>query len=238
MKIAFFILGISTVYGFNSNHNFYAGFSLNQCALAGKRNDAATDTTPFNQILVNNKTVQNNGIYAGIIAGYLFKFKDFGIGPEFFYNYGRIENKINSTYLDPAGPHDTKFQVSYKIANQKGLHLRIGYFLDSYFLYTLFGIHSQAGYFEAKGTKSDLGLAPQVIEGTYKSKTKSMTCFNFGLGAQKAIAEHYAIGLECRFSHFPNKNFTFALSDAERTTLNSSFKYQLRSISLKLMYVF
>ena len=99
-------------------------------------------------------------------------------------------------------------------------------------------IHSQTGYFEAKGTKSDLGFAPQVIDGAYKSKAKSLSSFSFGLGAQKAIAENYAVGIECKFATFPIKNFAFNLSDNERTKLTSNFRYQLRSVALKLMYVF
>jgi len=242
MKSIFFVLAISAAFAATEtskkDHNFYIGASLSQCALTGKRNDLGTNTTPLNKTLVDNKTVRSNGIYAGIIAGYLFRIENFGIGPEFFYNYGRIENKIDSTHLDPAGPHDTKFQASYKITNQKGLYLRLGYFLDSYFLYTLLGIHSQTGYFEAKGTKSDLGLAPQVIDGAYKSKAKSLSSFSFGLGVQKAIAENYAVGIECKFATFPIKYFAFNLSDNERTKLTSNFRYQLRSVALKVMYVF
>lgn len=219
----------------NNAHNFYLGVSLNQCSLAGKRSDSASDRAPVTVVFTDNKRVHSDGVYGGILLGYLFRFQNFGIGTEFFYNYGKLESKISGTYIN-RGLSSTKFTATYKISNQAGGYAKLGYFLDSYFLYTLFGIHSQTGRFESTGYHQN--VHDVLTQHEYRTNRKTTSTFSYGFGVQKAIAEHYAIGIECKFANIPNKTFTWTLNEPTNTTLASSFKYQLRSIGLKLMYVF
>ncbi len=222
---------------FSANHSFYIGGSLSQTSISGKRNDSATNERLVDKNLTNNKSIHRKNAYGGVFAGYLFRIENFGIGPEFFYNYGKLEETISGTHSDPLGPINTTFDITHKLTNQAGANVRFGYFLDSYFLYTLLGIHSQTSQFYAKAKHIDLGVGTEE-DYNYKTKKKNTNVFSFGFGVQKSIAENYAIGLECKFANFPNKNFTWNLGDADTTKLTSSFKYQLRSINLKLMYVF
>lgn len=221
---------------FGSTHNFYVGASLSSYTLIGNRTDKANNTTPVTATFANDKSINTSSAFGGIIFGYLFKVQNFGIGPEFFYNFGKFQDTIDGTLNDPAVPASTTYKITYKMTNQAGAHLRLGYFLDSYFLYTLLGVQLQKANFESTASYAD-HVANTVKEYSYRSK-KKVNSFSFGLGVQKTIAEQFAIGLECKFARFPNKNFAFTLNDDERTTLNSSLKYQLRSIGLKLMYIF
>lgn len=219
----------------NNAHNFYVGVSLNQCSFFGKRNDSASDDTPVTVVFTDNKRVHADGVYAGILFGYLFRIENFGIGPEFFYNFGKLNNKLDYTYVHP-GTSTTAYSTNYKITNQTGLHARLGYFLKSYFLYTLFGFHSQSWRFETSAVHID--NAGVVSQEAYKTKKKNISTFSFGLGAQKEITENYSIGLECKFANIPFKKIAWTLNEDTYTTLNSSFKYRLRSINLKLIYTF
>ncbi len=221
----------------SATHSFYVGTSLSGCSLTGKRNDSAKDTTPGvpKAVFAGDKRVNARGVYGGALGGYLFRIDNFGIGPEIFYNYGKIESRIRDIFSDIISATSTSFDITHKISNQVGTHIRLGYFFDSYFLYTLLGMQYQTAYFEMKAVHTDAGVSTPY---NYKSKTKSTSAFSFGLGAQKAIAENYAVGIECKFATFPIKNFAFNLSDAERTTLTSNFSYKMRSVALKLMYVF
>jgi len=221
---------------FSATHSFHIGSSLSSCSLLGKRTDIAKNTTPVTATFTDNKSINTSSAFGGIVIGYLLRVKNFGIGPEFFFNYGKFQDTAEGTLNDPAVPASTTYKITYKVTNQAGAHLRLGYFLESYFLYTLLGIHFQKTNFESTESYAD-HVANTVRNYSYSSKNKINT-FNFGFGAQKAITEHYAIGLECKFAHFPQKNFSHSLNDDEKTTLNSSFKYQLRSVGLKLMYVF
>jgi opacity protein-like surface antigen len=224
----------------SASHSFYIGAVLSQNAISGKRSDSVTNITPTPAILTHNKGVHTKAAYGGMVAGYLFRTENFGIGPEFFYNYGKLENTIRGSHVDTLlGPVNTAFDITHKVTNQYGANVRLGFFLDSYFLYALLGIHSQTSQFYAKARQVDQGTG-DVHEHDYRTKKKTKNAFSFGLGAQKAIAENYAIGLECKFARLPKKNFIWNLQDDAlvQTKLTSSLKYQMRSISLKLMYIF
>lgn len=136
------------------------------------------------------------------------------------------------------GPANTAFDITHKITNQYGANIKLGYFLESYFLYALMGIQSQTSQFFAKARQDQAGGVLHEYE--YRTKKKNRNAFSFGLGIQKAIAENYAIGLEYKFARFPKKNFTWDLPDGVlvQTKLTSNLKYQMHSISLKLMYIF
>ncbi len=223
----------------SASHSFYIGAVLSQNAISGKRSDSVTNITPTPAILTHNKGVHTKAAYGGMVAGYLFRIENFGIGPEFFYNYGKLESTISGQHIDNLlGPVNTAFDITHKATNQYGAHIRLGYFLDSYFGYVLLGIHLQTSQFYAKARQDQAAGALNEYE--YLTKKKKKNAFSFGLGAQKAIAENYAIGLECKFARFPKKNFIWNLQDGAlvQTKLTGSLKYQMRSISLKLMYIF
>ena len=117
-----------------------------------------------------------------------------------------------------------------------GANLKLGYFLNSYFLYTLLGFQRQQIQLRAKARQVDaLG---DLLQFDFKGKKKSLSTFSFGFGVQKAIAENYVVGIECKIANFPKKNFTWILSEPNNTTLTSSLKYKMRSVGLRLMYVF
>lgn len=222
----------------NASHNFYIGANINLGTLSGKRNDSATNITPVTTILANNKSTHAQSAYAGIFTGYLFRVQNFGIGPEFFYNYGKLENKIDGTHSDAVQGIDTKFEITNKISSQMGANIRLGYFYQDYFFYGLLGALYQKIQFSALATRFDAGLGGPPASYNYKPAKKRASTFIFGFGAQKAINEKYIVGLEFKIADLPKKTYTWKLHDPTNTSLNSSFKYQLRSIGLKLMYIF
>lgn len=233
---------IQTIYlsTLQASQGFYIGTDFGLSNMSGKRNDSATDNPPHDPSLTTNlsfnKKTQTNSINGGIFAGYLFRMKNFGIGPELFYNYGKLENSIVGQHVN--GPIDTTiaFNVKYRSTTQIGTNVRFGYFFDKYFFYGLLGVQIKTNQFYAQAQRTTIG-DPMTIH-SYKSKRKRASAFTFGIGTQKTISEHYDIGLECKIGSFPKKNFTWNLQDPSSTVITSSFKYQLRSISLKLMYVF
>ncbi len=229
-------LTISPLLG--TTHSFYVGADLSGCFLAGERSDSAKDESPGVEpaIFSNNKKINKKNIYLGVLSGYLFRIQNFGIGPEFFYNVGKNEHTLDGLFTDTVAPTSTNFKITYKVANQFGIHARLGYFFDDYFLYGLAGVLCQTSSFEMKA--ADINGAYNPTHHLYKPSRKRTSVFSFGLGAQKTITENYALGIEYRFSQFPRRNFTYCLNDLENTTLTSSFKYKLHSIGLKLMYVF
>lgn len=220
-----------------ANHSFYIGTSLNGSFLTEKRNDLAKNTNDTKIVFSDNKKIYKQSVYAGILAGYLFRFKNIGIGPECSYSIGKSEINVDGLFEDVAGPYATTFKITHKTTDQFNIHARIGYFFNNYFLYTLAGIHYQTSQSQAKATRIEPRGQP-TVSFIYKSGRKRMSTFSFGLGIQKPITENCMIGLEYKMAQFPSKNFTFTLNDPDKTTLTSSFKYQLRSVGLKLMYVF
>ena len=86
--------------------------------------------------------------------------------------------------------------------------------------------------------KPEINVQKEPKKKYYKPKKKNISAFSFGLGAQKTITENYVVGIECKFANFPRKNFTFNFNDAGETTLTSNFSYKMRSVALKVMYVF
>jgi|688.fasta_scaffold1059276_1 hypothetical protein len=102
----------------------FLGVSLNQFILDGKRSDSGKDTVGGPQtIFTNNKHVKTSSPYGEIFTGYIFRIENFGIGPEFFYNYGKLENKISNTYVHNLVA-TTAFDVSYKVSSQMGTNLK------------------------------------------------------------------------------------------------------------------
>jgi opacity protein-like surface antigen len=240
MKKLVFLFILSQILGFknlSASHSFYVGTNIGLGILSGKRNDSATNNNLITAVLANNKSVHAQGACAGIFTGYLFRIENFGVGPDFFYNYGKFTNTIRGSHNDPLGGINTAFEITHKISSQMGANVRLGYFLESYFLYGSIGITYQKAQFEMLASRVDI-LGGGANQYGYKPRKKKTSAFTFGFGAQKAIAENYAVGIECKFATFPKKNFSFTHNDAERTTLTSNFKYQLRSVALKVMYVF
>ena len=68
--------------------------------MPGNRSDSVTNITPATAIFTDKKSMRLNGVYGGVFAGYLFRIKNFGIGPEFFYNHGKTVDKISGTLTD------------------------------------------------------------------------------------------------------------------------------------------
>ena len=212
------------------------GASLGLGSMSGQRSDSVTNATPTTVSLANDKVVNSKGVFGGILGGYLFRFQDFGVGPEVFYNYGNIENTVSGKHVDPAGVA-TAFDIKHRITNQTGINARFGYFLESYFVYTLFGLHSQTGNYQVKA-RQDAG-AGNMLEYSYNTGNKITTGSSFGLGVQKQITENYEIGLEYKLTNFPRKNpYEFNTKDPIKTTLTSTLSYKLHSIGLRCIYKF
>ena len=225
-----------TLQNLSASHSFYVGANLGLNTMVGKRNDSANNVNNSRAQFTDSKAVNTNGLYGGIFTGYLFRISDFGIGPEFFYNYGNIENTISGRHVDNAGGDVTVFDVKYRIVSQYGINAKFAYFLEGYLLYTLLGIQFQSGNFQVK-SKQDRG-AQTLPEKDHRTKFKSTNGFSFGLGAQKQINENYDIGLEYKITNFPRKNFEFSLDDADSTKLTSDIKYKIHSIGLRFIYKF
>ncbi len=242
MKKYFLLLAaiqILTLQTLSASHSFYIGTTVGIGALSGKRGDIVTNKpvgVPVTAALTNKKGIHSQRVYGGIFAGHLFRIENFGVGPEFFYNYCNFEDTAAGQHDDPANAVNA-FDIKHTITSQFGANARLGYFLDNYFLYTLFGFHSQTGQFCAKA-KQEQGAGGIIYEFDYKTERKVTTAFSFGLGLQKAITENYAIGFECKFARFPKRNFTFNLNDPSNTKLTSTLQYKLRSFGLRFMYTF
>lgn len=222
-----------------SSHNFYVGANLGLNTMTGKRNDAANNRNNTLTQFTNNKSINTNNVFGGIFTGYLFRISNFGIGPEFFYNYGNIENIISGRHVDipPLGGGDvTVFDVKYRLVSQYGINAKFAYFLKSYLLYALVGIQFQSGNFQVKA-RQDRGLQ-NLPERDHRTKFKSTNGFSFGIGGQKQINENYDIGLEYKVINFPRKNYEFFVDDQERTKLSSDIKYKIHSIGLRFIYKF
>ncbi len=223
----------------SASHNFYVGANLGLNTMVGKRNDSANNRNNSKAQFTDSKAVNTNSVYGGIFTGYLFRINNFGVGPEFFYNYGNIESTISGRHVDnpPLGGGDvTVFDVKYRMVSQYGINARFAYFLESYLLYTLLGIQFQSGNFQVKA-KQDRGVQ-NLPEKDHRTKFKSTNGFSFGFGAQKQINENYDIGLEYKLTNFPRKNFEFNLDDVELTKLTSNIKYKIHSIGLRFIYKF
>lgn len=219
------------------SHNFYAGVSLKVNYLSGNRNDFAHAPRPLPATMSKDKNVSINKMYGGIFLGYLFRIHNFGFGPEFFYNYGTIENNVSDTLIEPVTPIHTSFDVKHRITANKGFNLRIGYFVGSYFLNTLFGVSWQTINYQVTARKSDLGAAT-YNEYSYRTPHKTRPGFSFGLGVQKQITESYDIGLEYKQTIYPRTKYEFNLDDPDLTKLTSDIKYKIHSIGLRFIYKF
>lgn len=203
--------------------------------MLGKRNDSVENT---NRILANfttNKTVNQRGIYGGFFVGYMLKICSFGIGPEFFYNYGSIENTVSNTHKDQGAGINTAFDIKHRITTQSGINARIGCFLESYFLYMLFGQHFQTGNYKVLARQEPGGA---LVEFSHDSKNKVNRGASVGLGAQKQITENYGVGIEYKLINLPKRSYEFDLVDGNGTKLTSDIKYKIHSIGLRFIYKF
>jgi opacity protein-like surface antigen len=115
------------------------------------------------------------------------------------------------------------------------LSARFGYCIESYFAYILFGSIRQKEKLDITARQADNGNPA----GSYHfRKNKYTSRFSYGLGVQKTITEMLDLGLEYKTSRLPKKDYTFYLSDADRTYVRTSFKYRLHTIAVRLIYKF
>ena len=219
------------------SHSFYIGANLKVNYLSGKRNDSAVNDTPVMADLASSKSVSVNKVYGGIFLGYLFRVYNLGFGPEVFYNYGTIESTVSATHTDPGGPIDTAFDIKHRITTNKGIDLRIGYFVGSYFLNTSLGVCWQTVSYQVTARRADAG-GPTYNEYSHRTPHKERPGFSFGLGAQKQITENYDVGLEYKQTNYPRRRYEFNLYDNTDTKLTSDIKYKIHSIGLRFIYKF
>lgn len=214
-------------------HIFYSGLSFGATHMSGIRNDSASDVAESVNFSVNKKT-RSNGGYGGVLAGYMLRIADFGIGSELFYNYGKIESNTEGVLNDAGNNLTVNFRMKNKIYNQYGMGIRLGYFLESYFIYTYLGQQRQSEKFEILANRSE----NYVNNVHFFKKKKQTNRFNFGFGTQKSVSEHIDIGFEYRTSRIPKNSYVFSLKDAEQTTAKGNFKYRLHTIAVRLIYKF
>ena len=227
------LAALPALYG---NHSFYAGTSLSFNMMSGRRSDYVTNTDSQSASITRKKSVKNNGVFGGLFAGYLFRVNNFGISPEFFFNYGKIENKVSGTHSDTTAAVYTKFYITNRVTSQIGGNARVGYFLDCYFLYAFVGLHYQKAkyYVTAQQTPGDISLHDYA----YSSSNQSASAVSFGLGAERPISDHFKIGLEMKYTKFPSKQYYYSLGDSEKTNITTKFKYRLLAFNFRISYVF
>ncbi len=234
VKCLLFLTAFVSVYGANVAHSFYGGANLGINVLSGKRNDTVTrNTLPLSQkVLSENKSIYKKGTSGGIFAGYLLRCDNFGIGPEFFWNYTNIEETLEGVQTT-FGPVTTGFNIKHRITNQYGINVRVGYFVDTFFIYALCGLHWQQYNFHVKA-KQDNGLGVLRMY-SYNTSNKITQGNSIGLGVQKQLTPNYDIGFEYKLTNLPRKNYEFNLGDPLSTKLNSSLSYKLHAFSLRFI---
>ena len=160
------------------------------------------------------------------------QYNNFGIGPEFFWNYINIEETLEGEQITIPGPITTDFNIKHRITNQYGVNIRGGYFFNTYFIYVLCGLHWQQYNFHVKA-KQDNGFG--IVTYPYNTSNKITQGNSIGLGVQKQLTPNYDIGFEYKLTNLPRKNYKFNLGDPIRTKLNSSASYKLHSLSLRFI---
>lgn len=215
-------------------NNFYAGLNFGANHMSGLRNDSATnvneDTKNFN---VNKRCRATSGL-GGVLAGYLLRLDNFGIGPEFFYNYGKIEAKSTGSFYDNIGSYALNYNIKNKLSGMYGLNFRFGYFIDSYFVYGLIGSNQLKQRCEVVARKVEAG---GNSDRKFKKNNKARR-LSLGFGTQKSINEFVDLGLEYKIARFPVKKYTFSHNDIDQNVYKSDFKYKLHTVSVRLIYKF
>lgn len=153
-----------------------------------------------------------------------------------FFNYGKIQNQVCGTHSDTGAGLINKFYITNRFTNQVGANARFGYFIEDYFLYALVGIqYQESKYFVTANQTTNGG---DVYDYSYSTSKKKTSALSTGLGLERPIADHFKIGLEMKYTKYPKKHFYYALGDAEKTNLTTTFKYRLLAFSVRLSYVF
>lgn len=215
-------------------HNFYSGLTFGANHMSGVRNDSAREENGASANFTINKRTRSNAGYGGILAGYLMRITDFGIGTEAFYNYGKIESSAGGILYYQPNALTVSFRMKNRISNQHGIVVRLGYFFKSYFFYTSLGINKQSEKFDVTADESRNG----AISGYHFKKKNKTNRFSFGLGTQKSVSETIDIGVEYKTTRIPKKNYTFYLNDIDETLAKSDFKYRLHTLAVRLIYKF
>ena len=235
VKYLLFLTTLLSLHGTSISHTFYGGVNLGLSVISGKRNDTSTKTLPpvAQKNLTENKGIYKKGSSGGIFAGYLFQFSNFAIGPELFWNYTNISDNLDGQQTIPL-PITTSFDIRYRITNQYGINARIGYILQTYFLYALYGLHWQQSNFQVKAKRD--AAAGDLREYNYNSSNKIIQCNSFGFGLQKQLSQNYDIGFEYKITNIPKKSYEFKLGDRINTKLNSNASFKLHSFSLRFIF--
>ena len=88
---------ISLTFGLSNlackQHSFYLGATVGVNHISAIRSDSTNTENIYND-LTNKKEINAKNALGGIFAGYLFRYADFGIGPELSWQYTSADNAI------------------------------------------------------------------------------------------------------------------------------------------------
>jgi hypothetical protein len=193
----------------------------------------------------SNQDMKKNGPLANIFGGYLYRYKNFAISGEAFYELGKVEDKIDRSWTQ-GGADTVDFQGYYTAILEKkngfGFRANIGGVLyDKTFLYALLGVSGSQLRYSSVSSLLDVNSAANY-QPSYNAKRKLSYGFDYGVGVQHQLGQ-WRIGIEAYIRNIKNQSFNFDLNPTNPTIqpqpqVYAKLKPNLVAIALKAIFVF
>lgn len=234
-----FLLGIFLINILNAaQHNFYIGVNVGMTGFSAKTNNEVSNDQPALQRLHTDKSIRSKSVLGGFYIGYILRLQNFGMGTEVSWQYTNLEKTLDGKFFDLGANDNLYFVVKNKLTSQVEFVLKPGYFIYDYFTYAILGFNLQ----NMRCDYSAAGETAGEIKNFSDKKSRYVRGYTFGAGFQKNVYETIALGLEFKFSKFPERNYKFDLphnpGDSEITLSSKVKDIQTYSCSLRFMYTF
>ena len=236
LRILFSAFLVSTLSA--AEHNFYIGANVGISGFSAKTTDEINNEPPafvFKK-LYTDKSIRSRGTLGGAYIGYILRLQNFGIGTEVSWQYTNLEKTLDGRFDDAGNGDHLQFIIKNKLTSQMEFIIKPGYFICDYFTYAILGINLQNMRYEYNATGEIAGGG--TVENFSDRKTKYVRGYTFGVGVQKNIYENIALGLEFKFSKYPERNYKFNFGDPKITISSKLKDIQTYSASLRFMYTF
>jgi hypothetical protein len=172
---------------------FYAGIGAGMERLNGKRNEwLEADPISFDsQTFTHDRDIKKNGHLSSLFGGYLYRYQNFAIAGEVFYEFGKVEDKIERDWIDQPGFLDSQGFYAATIEKKNGFGFRAnigGIIAESNFVYGLIGISAtQVRY---NSNHSYLMLTETEFYKIHGNVTRKLAYgIDCGLGVQRQLGQ-------------------------------------------------
>ena len=195
----------------------YVGGQAGLLSISGSQTNSVVNQNPLVTGYANPLTLgasakrYSTSPQIGGICGAIWTYRNIGMSPELFFQYGHVNTRAEATRVDPGtivgDIPDQTFKMSMRHSTTWGGALRLGYHGNAWFIYGLIGVQRTRIDTKIEELTTDRinrnGNPVEIIRIIQAiPNINGRTDWIYGVGIEKEIHKYWRIGCDIRLSQY------------------------------------